>query len=114
VPAGTYAKEYLGKLGLWDKLQPKSVLMDNVRAVLAAVEAGNADAGIVYKTDALVSGKVKIAIEVPLSEGPSITYPAAVVKATRSPDAAKKFIEYLSTPEARATFARHGFLEPGK
>ncbi|AHF89189.1 molybdate ABC transporter substrate-binding protein [Opitutaceae bacterium TAV5] len=112
VPVGTYSKEYLGKLGLWDGLQSKTVFVDNVRAVLAAVEAGNADAGIVYKTDALISKKVKIAVEVPLAEGPSITYPAAVIKATKSPEASKKFAAWLSTPEAQAVFAKYGFLPP--
>lgn len=112
VPVGTYSKEYLGKLGLWDPLQPKVVFMDNVRAVLAAVEAGNADAGIVYKTDALISKKVKIAIEVPLAEGPAITYPAAVIKDTRNPEASKKLVVWLAGPEARAVFAKYGFLPP--
>ncbi|MDR2844678.1 MAG: molybdate ABC transporter substrate-binding protein [Puniceicoccales bacterium] len=112
VPVGTYSKEYLGKLGLWDGLQAKSVYLDNVRAVLSAVEAGNADAGIVYKTDALISKKVKIAYEVALKEGPEITYPAAVIKSSKSPDAAKKFAAYLSTPEAQKVFAKYGFLPP--
>lgn len=114
VPVGTYSREYLGKLGLWDPLQPKAVFVDNVRAVLAAVESGNADAGIVYKTDALISKKVKIALEVPLAEGPSITYPAAVIKDGKSPDAAKKFVVWLSGPEAQAVFAKYGFLPPAK
>ncbi|OAM91378.1 molybdate ABC transporter substrate-binding protein [Termitidicoccus mucosus] len=113
VPVGTYSKEYLGKLGLWDGLQAKTVFLDNVRAVLAAVEAGNADAGIVYKTDALISQKVKIAVEVPLAEGPSITYPVAVVKAGKSPEAAKRFAAWLAGSEAQAVFAKYGFLPPG-
>lgn len=112
VPAGTYSKEYLGKLGLWEPLQSKTVFMDNVRAVLAAVEAGNADAGIVYKTDARISRKVKIAVEVPPAEGPSITYPAAVIKDTKYPEAAKKLVAWLAGPEARAVFAKYGFLPP--
>ncbi|MDR2863314.1 MAG: molybdate ABC transporter substrate-binding protein [Puniceicoccales bacterium] len=112
VPVGTYSKEYLSKLGLWDGLQAKSVYLDNVRAVLAAVEAGNADAGIVYKTDALISKKVKIAYEVALKDGPAITYPAAVIKASKSPDAAKKFALWLGSVEAQTVFAKYGFLSP--
>ncbi|MDR2844528.1 MAG: molybdate ABC transporter substrate-binding protein [Puniceicoccales bacterium] len=112
VPAGTYSREYLGKLGLWDGLQAKSVYLANVRAVLAAVESGNADAGIVYKTDALISKKVKIAYAVSLEDGPAITYPAAVIKTTKSPEAAKKFAAWLSTKEAQAVFAKYGFLTP--
>lgn len=112
VPVGTYSREYLGKLGLWEPLQSKAVFVDNVRAVLAAVESGNADAGIVYKTDARISKKVKIAVEVPPAEGPSITYPAAVIKDTKNPDAAKKLVLWLAGPAAQSVFAKHGFL-PG-
>lgn len=112
VPVGTYAKEHLGKLGLWDPLQSKTVFVDNARAVLAAVESGNADAGIVYKTDALISKKTKIAVEIPPATGPSITYPAAVIGDTQSPDAAKKLLLWLATPDAQSIFAKHGFL-PG-
>ncbi len=57
VPVGTYAKTYLAGLSRWEPLQAKAVFLENVRAVLSAVEAGNADAGFVYKTDALRSKK---------------------------------------------------------
>ncbi len=60
VPAGIYAREYLEKLGLWEAVKEKVVPTENVRAALAAVESGNVDAGIVYKTDALISKKVKV------------------------------------------------------
>ena len=112
VPAGTYAKTYLAGLGRWEPLQAKAVFMENVRAVLAAVEAGNADAGFVYKTDALRSKKTRIALEIPQAEGPSITYPAAVINTAKSADAAKGFIFWLGTPEAQSVFAKHGFLPP--
>ncbi|HYN22816.1 MAG TPA: molybdate ABC transporter substrate-binding protein, partial [Thermoanaerobaculia bacterium] len=64
VPAGIYAKEYLRKKGLWSKVIDRVIPTENVRAALAAVESGNVDAGIVYKTDAGISRKVKIAYEV--------------------------------------------------
>ena len=60
VPAGIYTKEYLTQLGLWQKLEPKIVPTENVRAALAAVESGNVDAGFVYATDAKISSKVRI------------------------------------------------------
>jgi molybdate transport system substrate-binding protein len=110
VPAGIYAKEYLQKTGLWKKIIDKVVPTENVRACLAAVESGNADAGIVYKTDALISKKVKIAFEVTVAEGPKISYPLAVVKESKNPAAAQKFVTYLASPEARAVFAKYGFL----
>ena len=112
VPAGTYAKAHLEKLGLWTAVQPKTVPLDNVRAVLAAVEAGNADAGFVYRTDALVSKKVRLAVEVPRAEGPRIVYPAAVVQASPSPQAARALVAFLGDAEAQAVFAKFGFLAP--
>jgi len=112
VPAGTYAKEHLQKLGLWQPLLDKLVPLDTVRAVLAAVEAGNAEAGFVYQTDALISKKVKIAVAVPRAEGPKITYPAAVLKDARSPEAARALVAFLAGPDAQSVFFKLGFLPP--
>ncbi|HEY2614176.1 MAG TPA: molybdate ABC transporter substrate-binding protein [Chthoniobacterales bacterium] len=109
VPAGIYAREYLGKLGLWDAVKEKAVPTENVRAALAAVESGNVDAGIVYKTDALISKKVKIAVEIPAAEGPKISYPLAVIKSSKQPERAKKFADYLASPAAQAVFEKFGF-----
>jgi molybdate transport system substrate-binding protein len=69
VPVGIYSKEYLTKLGLWDKLAPKVVPTQNVRASLAAVASGNVEAGFVYKTDALISDKVKVGCEIAANAG---------------------------------------------
>ena len=110
VPVGIYGKQWLQKVGLWKQVIDRIVPTENVRASLAAVEAGNVDAGIVYKTDALISKKVKVAFEVPAAAGPSITYPAAVVKDSKQVEAARKFAAYLAGPEARAVFAKYGFL----
>lgn len=109
VPAGVYTKEYLTKLGLWDKLLPKMTPTENVRAALAAVESGNVEAGTVYKTDALISKKVKIAYEVPAAEGPKIVYPAAALKESKSPAQARKFLTFLGGGESRAVFQKYGF-----
>lgn len=110
VPAGLYAREYLTRLGLWDKVAGKVVPTENVRAALAAVEAGNADAAIVYKTDAGISKRVKVACEVPLAEGPKISYPFAVVAESKQKAAAKRFLAYLESEPALAVFRKHGFL----
>jgi molybdate transport system substrate-binding protein len=110
VPAGIYAKQWLQKAGLWKKIIDKIVPTENVRAGLAAVEAGNADAGIVYKTDAILSKKVKIVYEVGVTEGPKISYPLAVVKDGMQAEGARKFVTYLAGPEAGAVFKKYGFL----
>jgi molybdate transport system substrate-binding protein len=109
VPAGVYTKAYLTQLGLWAKVRPKVVPTENVRASLAAVESGNVDAGTVYRTDALISKKVKIAYEVPPNEGPKITYPVAVLKGSKNPEAAKKLLAFLGGEGARRVFEHYGF-----
>lgn len=110
VPAGIYAKEWLQKNGLWKQVIDKVIPTENVRACLAAVESGNVDAGIVYKTDALISKRVKVAYEVAAADGPKISYPLAVVKDSKQAEAARKFAAYLAGPEARAVFVKYGFL----
>jgi molybdate transport system substrate-binding protein len=112
VPAGVYAKAYLTKIGLWSKIERKVVPTANVRAALAAVESSDAEVGMVYKTDARTSKSAKVIYAVPQADGPKITYPIAMVKASTS-DAAKKFLSYLESPEARAVFAHDGFLPGG-
>ena len=110
VPAGVYAKAWLEKLRLWPAIEPKVVPTENVRAALAAVASGNADAGVVYKTDAAISKRVKIAYEVPRADGPDIRYPMARVEGSPQPEAAKKFLDYLASEEAGQIFLRYGFL----
>jgi len=110
VPAGTYAKAYLAKLGIWAAVEKRVVPCENVRAVLAAVESGNVDAGIVYKTDATLSKKVKIAFEVAAADGPKISYPLALLKGSPQPAAARKFLDYLAGREAAGIFTRKGFI----
>jgi molybdate transport system substrate-binding protein len=110
VPAGIYAKAWLTRQQLWPAIEPKVVPTENVRAALAAVESGNVEAGVVYKTDAAISRKVKVAYEVPATDAPDISYPMALVKESKQPDAAKKFMEYLSSKEAGQVFQRFGFL----
>jgi len=112
VPAGVYARTWLEELGLWSAIAPRVVPALHVRAALAAVESENADAGIVYRTDAAGSTRARIALEVPRAEGPKIVYPVAAL--ARSPrKAAAAFVAYLRSPEARAVFTRRGFLVLG-
>jgi len=110
VPAGIYTKEYLTRLGLWQKLEPKIVPTENVRAALAAVESGNVDAGFVYKTDANISSKVRVAFTVAVEQGPQIRYPVALITEAKDKSAAARFLGYLQSANARKTFERYGFI----
>src|SRR5499426_1352132 len=110
VPVGVYSSKYLTDEGLWDQVKPKVVPVQDVRATLASVESGNVEAGFVYKTDAAVSKKVKIVYEVPIDKGPRITYPVAIVKESKQKDAARDFMNYLSSAAAKDSFKKFGFV----
>ena len=110
VPAGIYAKEYLNKIGVWSKVIDHLVPTENVRGALLAVELGNADAGIVYKTDAAISKKTKVGFEVPQEEGPKISYPIAVVSESKNLEAAKKALSFIESDSALVIFKKYKFL----
>lgn len=112
VPAGNYAKEALTNAKLWDALQAKSVQAKDVRQVLQYVETGNADAGFVYKTDALTTDKVKVAFTVDSATYKTIQYPIGIVKATKHSQEAEDFYTYLQSQEALDVFVKYGFTVP--
>ena len=109
VPVGQYAQEMLTKIGLWQQLQPKLVLGNNVRQVLTFVESGNVDAGIVYTTDAKASDKVTVRLTAAENLHSPIVYPLAVIRNTRNPAAAKAFVEFLAGDRAKIVFQKYGF-----
>ncbi|MDX2240632.1 MAG: molybdate ABC transporter substrate-binding protein [Leptolyngbyaceae cyanobacterium bins.302] len=109
VPAGQYAQEALTKVGLWNQLKSKYVLASNVRQVLQFVEAGNADAGLVYLTDAKASGKVKIAQMIPANLHSGIIYPIAVLKNSRNQTTSRNFVRFLFSQTAQKVFEKYGF-----
>ncbi|AWB46848.1 molybdate ABC transporter substrate-binding protein [Paenibacillus sp. CAA11] len=109
VPAGNYTKESLESNKLWDTLKPKMVFAKDVRQVLTYVETGNADAGFVYKSDAMISDKVKTAFVVDASAHKPIEYPIGLLKASKEQEAAQSFIKFLESAEALEVFTKFGF-----
>jgi len=112
VPAGVYARAYLESVGLWEALRDRTVPTRSVSAALATVEAGVVDAAIVYRTDALSSGGVRVIFEIPVAAGPTIAYPAALTTQATDPEAARRLLAYLQGPDARAIFEQAGFIVP--
>jgi len=109
VPAGQYAKELLATLGLFERIQPKLVYGKNVRQVLTYVATGNADAGIVYYTEAKASDRVAIVAIASQEWHDPIIYPVAVVRGSSNPKAAQEFVQFLFTPPVQAIFSDYGF-----
>lgn len=110
VPAGQYGRQTLVSLHLLDKLNAKLVMAKDVRQVLAYVDSGNADAGLVYATDALTSNKIRVVATAPEWAHDPIVYPVAVVKGRPSEAVARQFVDYLVTSAAQAIFKKHGFI----
>jgi molybdate transport system substrate-binding protein len=110
-PAGVYAREWLAGLGLWDGIARRVVPCLDARAALVAVASGNVEAGVVYRTDALQSRRVRIAFEVAPERGPRIRYVVARLAASDQP-AAAALVAHLRSPAAREVFVRHGFRVP--
>lgn len=110
-PAGAYAEEALRSAGVWDRLQDKILLGKDVRAAMTYVEVGNADAGIVYRTDALSSDSLEVAHSVDPELHSTVIYPAVAVNGSSNKGDASGYIEYLSSEESISVFQRFGFSE---
>ena len=111
VPAGRYARSALEAARLWPAVAPKAVYASHVRQALDYVARGEADAGLVYATDAAVQ-KDKVRVVAVLATATPIRYPVAAVAGSANAEAARRFIDYLLSPPAQAVLARHGFLKP--
>ena len=111
VPAGQYAQEALGNLGLWDAVSAKASFGTNVTEVLNWVAEGSADAGVVYATDAATKeDTVSVVAEAPAdSLAEPVIYPVGLVENSTKKDAAEKFMEFLSSDDAAAVFEEYGF-----
>lgn len=108
VPAGVYGRQWLEMARLWPAVQSKVVPLGSSPAVVAAVRAGRADAGVVYASDARSVTDVSVAYLVPPEDAPSIAYPAAVIVGGRVP-LALRFVEFLRGAAAQKIFEAAGF-----
>lgn len=109
VPVGQYSEEIFKNLNILDAVKEKSFYGSDVRQVLAWVESGEADCGIVYATDAKISDKIKIVATAPENSHKPVIYPAAVIKDSKNIDEAKKFLDFTGSETAKKIFEKYGF-----
>lgn len=109
VPAGVYTRTWLESLGLWPRVKDRIVPTLDVRAALAAVEGGHADAGIVYATDAAISQRVRVTYRVPRDQGPPIVYVLAPLKTSKKAGA-RALATFLASRDAAPVYERFGFV----
>jgi len=116
VPVGQYSEESLRAVGLWERVQPRLILAENVRQALDYVVRGEVDAGFVYTTDAATrAGRVTEAFRPAEDTYRPIVYPAAVMAASRQRVLAQSFVDFLVSREGQTVLARLGFqpVPPG-
>ena len=109
VPVGQYAQEVFTTLGSWDQVLAKASLGANVKEVLTQVASGAVDCGVVYATDALAAKGDTVVAEAPEGSHRPVVYPGAVLKDFSNSEAARAFLDYLTTPDAVAVFEAAGF-----
>jgi molybdate transport system substrate-binding protein len=119
VPAGEYALEFLGKASAsaaygadYQAAVLKNVVSyeENVRSVVAKVALGEADAGIVYKTDVIGENSGKVAsLDIPPELNVVASYPIAVIADSKQPETAQAFMDLALSPEGQAILAHLGF-----
>lgn len=109
VPAGKYGKASLEALGVWTSVAGRLIRAENVRDALRFVSRGEAPLGIVYRTDAAADKNVRIVAAFPGNTHPPIIYPAALLNAGKSADAAK-FFDFIKSSAALDIFRKHGFV----
>lgn len=114
VPAGMYAKETLQDLKLLPKITGKLVYAQDVRQALAYVETGNADAGLVYVTDARISSAVRVVAAAPDDSHLPILYPIALLRDSKSPQAARALLDTIESSDSLTEFEKYGFTPTSK
>jgi molybdate transport system substrate-binding protein len=113
VPVGRYAREWLRRRGLLERLAPRLVPTEHARATLAAVDHGQADAALVYATDARLARSARIGFEVPDAEQPRIVYAAARVRGSTRRSGADDFLAFLGGEASRDALRAAGFVAAG-
>lgn len=118
VPVGRYARQAIRSAeGVYGPGFEQAVLQrvvseeTNVRLVRAKVELGEADAAIVYRTDAEASEGVR-SLEIPAEARVGVEYRIGVVTSSRNQGAAKRWVAFATSPDGRAILSRHGFTAP--
>ncbi len=111
VPAGRYAQQSLTALGLWDGIESRLAMTQDVRAALKLVVAGEAPLGIVYRSDAVSEPLVRVVTTFPTTSHKPIVYPVAIPR-RHDTAAARALLAALESPRAQAVFRRYGFDAP--
>jgi len=108
-PLGGYSQSYLQSAGLYKAVSPKILHVDNSRAVLSAVAAETADAGVAFSSDAARSDQCQTWFQIPQSQA-AAQYVAGIIRGSRQTKAAQTLLDFIASPVAAKSFRRLGLL----
>lgn len=108
VPAGAYTMQILNKLGCAKELESRLLPAKDVRSALMVVELGEVEVGIVYRTDALKSDKVKILTQFPDSLHQPVGYYMSLIKG-RENDRSLQLYKYIVSEKMKPVWKKYGF-----
>lgn len=111
VPLGDYTRQALNSQDLWQKLEGRLIYAKDARQVVTYIESGNAELGIIYSSDAVISREITGTLEVP-GQTDRVVYPGAVVAASQKQQAAANFLDFVIGPKGQAILEEYGFLAP--
>lgn len=111
VPLGDYTRQALNSQDLWQKLEGRLIYAKDARQVVTYIESGNAELGIIYSSDAVISREITDTLEVP-GQTDRVVYPGAVVAASQKQQAAADFLDFVTGPKGQAILEEYGFLAP--
>lgn len=111
VPLGDYTKRALANQDLWEPLEGRLIYAKDARQVVTYIESGNAELGVIYSSDAVISQEITGTLEVP-EQTDSVVYPGAVVAASQKQPAAEAFLDFVTGPKGQAVLKEYGFLAP--
>jgi molybdate transport system substrate-binding protein len=109
VPCGRYAAKAVAQAGV--EVTPRS-LEQNVKGVVSKVALGEADAGIVYRTDVVAAGASATGVEIPEAQNVLAAYPIVVTAGASDADASRAFVDFVLSPAGQRILASKGFLAP--
>jgi molybdate transport system substrate-binding protein len=110
-PLGHYTRTYLEPLGLWNAIRQRALFLDNPRVVLAAVESGQADVGLVYRSDACAAQHCRTLFAT-RPERPAIRYTIALTRRGEQTSSARALLAFLTSTPAHRWLQRFGFRMP--
>lgn len=109
VPCGLFARQALAQAGITPVVDTNE---PDVRSLLTKVEAGELDAGLVYRTDVLAAGGAVEGLDISADDNVTATYPIATLAASENPEGADAFVAFVLSGEGQAILRAYGFGAP--